>query len=133
MRKACLRFLTFFLCCCLFFTLAAPLQAAAFPVRRPAPDQENDPNDPAAAQNISGTGLVTELQGFYSPDFLFNQRKVTGLTSDDNVSMIEDRYFIDTLLGKKEPFATIADGFADLKLVASVVTSSENNGIVVKL
>ena len=87
MTKTVLRFLAAFLCCCLFLTLIAPLQASAFPVRRPAPDQENDPNDPAAAQNISGTELITGMTGFTSADFLFNQRKFSGLTSNENVSI----------------------------------------------
>ena len=89
MRNTCFRLLTACLCCCLLFAFFAPpvISADAFPVRRPAPDQENDPNDPDAAQNISGTGLVTEMSGFYSADFLFNGRKVTGLTSDGNVTL----------------------------------------------
>jgi len=89
MRNTCFRLLTACLCCCLLFAFFAPpvISADAFPVRRPAPDQENDPNDPDAAQNISGTGLVTEMSGFYSVDFLFNGRKVTGLTSDGNVTL----------------------------------------------
>ena len=49
----------------------------------------------------------------------------------NDVTLMEDQYFIDAVLGKHEPFATIPEGFADLKLVASVVTSSENEGKVV--
>ena len=87
MRKVCFRLLIFFLCCCLFFSLTAPVYAEGFPIRRPGPDQENDPNDPAAAQNISGKDLLTEFTGFYSPDFLFNKAKFNGSTSADNVRM----------------------------------------------
>lgn len=80
--------------------------------------------------------LVADFEDFNHAKIIYTDDRagqIEVINADDNVSMIEDRYFIDTLLGKKEPFATIADGFADLKLVASVVTSSENNGIVVKL
>ena len=87
MRKVCFRLLTFFLCCCLFLSLTAPVYAEGFPIRRPGPDQENDPNDPAAAQNISGKDLLTEFTGFYSPGFLFDKVKFRGSTSDDNVRM----------------------------------------------
>ena len=51
----------------------------------------------------------------------------------DDVSMMEDIYFIHTILGENAPFATIADGLADLKLVAGVVQSSEHNGEVIRL
>lgn len=51
----------------------------------------------------------------------------------NDVTRMEDQYFIDTILGKRKPFATIPEGFSDLKLVSSVVASSENNGAVVKI
>lgn len=55
------------------------------------------------------------------------------IDGNDNVSWMEVRYFIDTLRGEKPPFATIAEGFSGLKLVSGVVTSSEHDGMVVKL
>ena len=51
----------------------------------------------------------------------------------DPVTEMEDRYFIDCVRGEKEPFATIQDGLADLKLVAGAVLSSEENGRVIEL
>lgn len=55
------------------------------------------------------------------------------ISSNDDVSMMEDVYFINTILEKNKPFATILDGYSDLKLVGGVVTSSEQNGTVVLL
>ena len=46
---------------------------------------------------------------------------------------MEDIYFINAIKGKNKPFATIKEGFEDLKLVAAVVESSENDGKVVRL
>ena len=51
----------------------------------------------------------------------------------DDVTKMEDRHFIDCVAGRKQPFATVADGLADLKLVAGVVKSSEQNGVVVRI
>ena len=89
MRNALLRILAVILCFCCFLSFAAPVtaQAAGYPIRRPAADQENDPNDPAAAQNISGKALVTDQTGFGSIDFLFNGRKYPGSTTSGNASM----------------------------------------------
>ncbi|MGN1167013.1 MAG: Gfo/Idh/MocA family protein [Lachnospiraceae bacterium] len=55
------------------------------------------------------------------------------INGKNNVTKMEDQYFIDAVLGKREPFATIPEGFSDLKLVSSVVASSENNGAVVEI
>lgn len=80
--------------------------------------------------------LVADFEDFNHAKIIYTDHRageVEVIDADDNVSVIEDRYFIDTLLGKNAPFATIAEGFADLKLVASVVASSEKNGVVVKL
>ena len=51
----------------------------------------------------------------------------------DDVSMMEDQYFIQAVQGKHAPTATIAEGFADLRLVSAVVASSEQNGQTIKL
>ena len=62
-----------------------------------------------------------------------NEGSVEVITGKNDVSMMEDEYFINTIKGKNKQFATIEDGYEDLKLVASVVESSENNGKVIKL
>ena len=89
MRKGFLRLFAAILCCFVFCSLTAPLsvQGADFPIRRPGPDQENDPNDPAAAQNISDKSLIADHTGFASVDYLFNKQKFTGLTTDGNASL----------------------------------------------
>lgn len=51
----------------------------------------------------------------------------------DDVSMMEDVYFTHAVRGEKEPAATVAEGFEDLKLVSAVVASSEQNGETIKL
>lgn len=51
----------------------------------------------------------------------------------NDVTKMEDQYFMDAILGKREPFATIPEGLKDLRLVSGVVTSSENNGAVVEI
>ena len=80
--------------------------------------------------------LVADFEDFNHAKIIYTDDHagtIEIIDGNDNVSLMEDQYFIHTLLGENEPFATIAEGFADLKLVSSVVTSSENNGIVVKL
>lgn len=80
--------------------------------------------------------LVADFEDYNHAKIIYTDEHagtVETIESSDNVSMMEDRYFIHTLMGENSPFATIAEGFADLKLVSSVVTSSENNGVVVKL
>lgn len=58
---------------------------------------------------------------------------VETINSADDVGMMEDIYFIQAIQGKKPPFATVAEGYSDLKLVSAVVSASENNCAVVKL
>lgn len=62
-----------------------------------------------------------------------NEGSVEIINGTNDVSMMEDIYFINAIKGKNKPFATIKEGFEDLKLVAAVVESSENDGKVVRL
>ena len=89
MRKNLFRLLSVIVCCCIMIAFMAPVTVlgAKFPVRRPAPDQDNDPNDPNGAQNITSAKLVTDATGFGSLDYLFNLRKFTGLTTEGNASL----------------------------------------------
>ena len=87
MKKRILQLFSLVLCCfCLISSIPISAQAA-YPIRRPAPDQENDPNDPAAAQNVSDTALITEQTGFDSLDFLFDGEKYFGRTTEGNASL----------------------------------------------
>lgn len=53
---------------------------------------------------------------------------------DGDVALVdEDRYFIDVLLGKQPPFATMAEGLTGLKIVTGACESSENDGMPVKI
>ena len=72
MQKGFLRFFAVMLCCLLCISFVAPVSVLAieFPIRRPAPDQENDPGDPAAAQNISAKSLIAAQSGFDTVDYL---------------------------------------------------------------
>lgn len=58
--------------------------AAKYAVREPQPDKENDPNDPNAAQNISGIELLTAYSGLSNPTQLFDKDKITELDSWGN-------------------------------------------------
>ena len=74
--------------CCFCLISAIPIGAqAAYPIRRPAPDQENDPTDPAAVQNISDKALIANQTGFDSLDFLFDGGKYLGRTTEENASL----------------------------------------------
>lgn len=53
--------------------------------------------------------------------------------NQDDSRYLEDRYFIDVILGKEKPFSTIAEGLQDLRLVAGAVRSSSEGGTPVKL
>ena len=77
MIKTFSRLLAVLLCCFVFISLAAPVyaDAADYPIRQAPLDQENDPNDPDAAQNISGHKLITDHTGFHSIKHLFNKNK----------------------------------------------------------
>lgn len=53
---------------------------------------------------------------------------------EDDVALTdEDRYFIDVLLGKRAPFATMEEGLTGLKIVSGACESSDNNGMPVKI
>ena len=89
MIKTFSRLLAVLLCCFVFISLAAPVyaDAADYPIRQAPLDQENDPNDPDAAQNISGHKLITDHTGFHSIKHLFNKNKFLGSTTEGNASL----------------------------------------------
>ena len=89
MIKTFSRRLAVLLCCFVFISLAAPVyaDAADYPIRQAPLDQENDPNDPDAAQNISGHKLITDHTGFHSIKHLFNKNKFLGSTTEGNASL----------------------------------------------
>ena len=55
--------------------------------RDPPSLEENDPNDPDAAQNISGYKLITDYTGYYRCGFLFDKRIYQAGTSGNGASI----------------------------------------------
>lgn len=58
-----------------------------YPVRQPAPEVENDPEDPEAAQNISGMALIKNSSGLINMHRLFDKNKNYGLITSGSASM----------------------------------------------
>jgi len=80
--------------------------------------------------------LVADFSDFNHATFTYTNEhtgSIETINGTDDVSMMEDEYFIRVLRGEEKPFATVNDGLSDLKLVSAVVLSSENSGQVVKL
>lgn len=59
--------------------------------------------------------------------------RVEEISGEDNSRYDEDRYFIDVVQGKEKPFATIAEGLDDLKIVSGACYSSEHEGTPVHI
>ena len=78
---------------CLSFLLAgipgasAEETAITYPVRQPAPEVENDPEDPDAAQNISNMSLVKNSSGMGDVRRMFDRNKNYGMITPDSASM----------------------------------------------
>lgn len=53
--------------------------------------------------------------------------------TDDDVTYMEDCYFLGTIKGENPPFADIEAGFTGLKMVSGVVESSKKNGEIVEI
>ena len=92
MKNKFFRLLAFILCLILFVPMIPLGQAeeaqVTYPVRQPAPEVENDPNDPDAAQNISSRNLVTASTGFQSLQELFDHQKYYyGLRTSGSASL----------------------------------------------
>lgn len=62
-----------------------------------------------------------------------NNREEIVAEETDRALAEEDRYFIDVLLGKRPPFATMAEGLTGLKIVTAACTSASNDGCPVKI
>ena len=80
--------------------------------------------------------LVASFEDFNHAEFIYTGEhagNIEIIRAADPVTELEDRHFIDCVAGRKEPFATVEDGLAGLKLVAGVVRSSEQDGMVIRL
>ena len=53
--------------------------------------------------------------------------------TDDDVTFLEDTYFLGVVKGENPPFADIEAGLTGLKMVAGVVESSKGNGKIVEI
>ena len=91
MKDTFIRLIAFVLCISLFGALIPPAYAEestiTYPIRRPAPEVENDPEDPDAAQNISGMKLVTGSVDFGTVQRLFDLNKYNALSTGSNASL----------------------------------------------
>lgn len=91
MKRSLIRLVSFMLLLCLFvplFTIGSAEEVQKkVPVREPPAEVENDPNDPNAAQNISGKSLVTNSTGFNSLPRLFDRQKLYGNPTSGNASL----------------------------------------------
>lgn len=58
---------------------------------------------------------------------------VQTVACDVDATWAEDWYFIETVQGRRTPFATLAEGFQGLKMVSAVVESSKNNGTAINI
>ena len=89
-----------------------------------------------ASFRIVCENLVADFQDYNHATITYTDEhagSVEIINGADDVSMMEDVYFIHAVLGEKQPTATVAEGFEDLKLVSAVVASSEQNGETIKL
>jgi predicted dehydrogenase len=59
--------------------------------------------------------------------------EATVIRSPANISIEEDRYFIDTVRGEKENITTIIDGYNSLQLVDAAARSAQAGGIQIKI
>ena len=50
-----------------------------------------------------------------------------------DVTYSEDAYFMEVLMGKAKPFATVEDGYQGIRMVSGVVKSSQADGIAVEI
>ena len=62
-----------------------------------------------------------------------SEGSIEKIDGTNDVSLMEDEYFISVVRNEKPEFANVKEGYSDLKLVSAVVESSENDGKVVKL
>lgn len=90
----------------------------------------------AGIMKIIFENIVVELYDHNNGKITYikdNNREEIIESSSDTALFEEDRYFIDVILGKNEPFSTIEEGLVDLKIVSGACYSSENGGYPVKL
>ena len=73
MKQTFIRVLTLLLCVCMLLPhfLATDVQAAIY-YRQPPAKVENDPDDPNAAQNITGVKVIKDRGGFNNINYLCN-------------------------------------------------------------
>ncbi len=91
MKRSVIRMITLLLCLCFLLPhfLALDAQAVIY-YRQPPAKVENDPNDPAAAQNITGVKVITDHDGFISLNYLFNDLEYDkGKTGEDAYLTLE--------------------------------------------
>ncbi len=94
------------------------------------------PNRWAGIMKIIFENLVVELSDHNNGRFVYTKEdcRTEEIHSDTDTALFEeDRYFLDVIHGKKEPFATIEDGLTGLKIVSGACTASENGGYPVRI
>ena len=88
MKSPIFRILLLLLCVALVCPVFLPANVQAVCYYRQPPERtENDPNDPAAAQNITDKSLITRHSGFKSIGYLFNGREYGTECAAENASL----------------------------------------------